>query len=129
MRHGGGYRSVGGCKRSDGGGDGCETLLFFIFSIKSMQIGNLNSHFRPFKRPSPFYYPIDDKRRRRGICNYVRGHERGVDRAENARVRHRCENGQCVPQPRQRQTIAIHQTMAGGVGSWMEVEGRLYIVW
>jgi hypothetical protein len=33
-----------------------------------------------------------------------------------------------VPQPRQRQTIAVHQMTAGGVGKRTEVGGRLNIL-
>ena len=67
-------------------------------------------------------------RRRTEGCAFVHGHKRGVDRAENARVRHRCENGQCVAQPKQPQTIAVHQTTAEGVGNRMEAGGRSNIL-
>ena len=53
MRHGGGCRSVGGCKRSDDGGEVCEILLFFIFAIKIMHIDNMNSHFGRSNGPRP----------------------------------------------------------------------------
>jgi hypothetical protein len=93
-----------------------------------MHIDNINSHFGRSNGPHPFYYPIDDKRRRRGICKYIRGQGRGVDRAENDRLRHRCENGWCVAQPKQPQTIAMHQMMAEGVGNRMEAGRRLNIL-
>lgn len=61
--------------------------IFFIFNIKTNANWQYKLTFRPFKRPTPFSYPLDNMRRWKGGCIHERGHERSVGRAENSRSR------------------------------------------
>jgi preprotein translocase subunit Sec63 len=58
----------------------------------------------------------DDIRRQKESCTCIHSHKQSIDRAEMLSFATAVKNEWCVTQPRQRQTMTMYQTMAGGVG-------------
>jgi hypothetical protein len=98
-------------------------VSFAIFSIKPVQIKQLNLPFCAFSTLTTSLNYSKANRGRKAASSAFDGCKRGIVEAEISRPRSSCENGWRVRHPRPRLIIAACRLMRGVVGNRMEVEG------